>query len=179
VPERAYSRATSKTGLSRGWQPRALASPSAWSTRNRVSGFESLLRLRKALRSAAFVAAPAVEVWLALFLSTPGGGAVRHSASGCARGSQQRNLKEASCPKFFSMPPVDRDRRPHCPACTPAAHRVTRASATRRLNVVLWRAGLRIHEPLALGEADLDSRRGWLLVRRGKGGRRREVGMDE
>jgi site-specific recombinase XerD len=49
----------------------------------------------------------------------------------------------------------------------------------RGLIVVLWRAGLRIHEALALTESDLDRRRGSLLVRRGKGGRRREVGMDE
>jgi len=49
----------------------------------------------------------------------------------------------------------------------------------RGLIVVLWRAGLRIHEALALNEPDLDHRRGALLVRRGKGGRRREVGMDE
>jgi len=47
------------------------------------------------------------------------------------------------------------------------------------LIVVLWRAGLRICEALALTEADLDPRRGSLLVRRGKGGRRREVGMDD
>jgi hypothetical protein len=44
----------------------------------------------------------------------------------------------------------------------------------RGLIVVLWRAGLRIHEALALNESDLDHRRGALLVRRGKGGRRRE-----
>jgi site-specific recombinase XerD len=49
----------------------------------------------------------------------------------------------------------------------------------RGLIVVLWRAGLRINEALALNEADLDYRRGSLLIRRGKGGRRREVGMDE
>jgi site-specific recombinase XerD len=49
----------------------------------------------------------------------------------------------------------------------------------RALIAVLWRAGLRIHEALALSESDLDRRRGALLVRRGKGGRRREVGMDE
>jgi integrase len=49
----------------------------------------------------------------------------------------------------------------------------------RGLIVVLWRAGLRIHESLALAEADLDPLRGSLLVRRGKGGRRREVGMDD
>jgi len=44
--------------------------------------------------------------------------------------------------------------------------------------VILWRAGLRIQEALSLAEADLDHRRGALLVRHGKGGRRREVGMD-
>ena len=49
----------------------------------------------------------------------------------------------------------------------------------RGVIVVLWRAGLRICEALALAEADLDARRGSLLVRRGKGGRRREVGMDD
>jgi integrase len=45
--------------------------------------------------------------------------------------------------------------------------------------VVLWRAGLRIQEALALAEHDLDHCRGSILVRHGKGGRRREVGMDE
>jgi site-specific recombinase XerD len=49
---------------------------------------------------------------------------------------------------------------------------------TRALIVVLWRAGLRISEALALAESDLDSARGAILVRRGKGGKRREVGMD-
>src|SRR3954470_19966780 len=48
----------------------------------------------------------------------------------------------------------------------------------RGLIVILWRTGLRIQEALALAEADLDPRRGSVLVRRGKGGRRREVGMD-
>jgi integrase len=47
------------------------------------------------------------------------------------------------------------------------------------LIVVLWRAGLRIQEALALSESDLDRRGGALLVRRSKGGRRREAGMDE
>ena len=49
----------------------------------------------------------------------------------------------------------------------------------RGLVVVLWRAGLRIHEALLLNEGDLDRRRGSLLVRRGKGGRRREIGIDD
>jgi len=48
----------------------------------------------------------------------------------------------------------------------------------RGLIVVLWRAGLRISEALALNESDLDPNRGAILVRRGKGGKRREVGMD-
>src|SRR3954452_24847358 len=49
----------------------------------------------------------------------------------------------------------------------------------RRLIVVLWRAGLRIQEALDLAEPYLDPRRGSVLVRCGKGGRRREVGMDD
>jgi site-specific recombinase XerD len=49
----------------------------------------------------------------------------------------------------------------------------------RGLIVVLWRAGLRISEALSLAERDLDPGRGAILVRHGKGGRRREVGMDE
>jgi integrase len=50
------------------------------------------------------------------------------------------------------------------------------ARRLRGLIVVLWRAGLRIHEALALSESELDRRRGALLVRRGKGGRRRRDG---
>ncbi|HEY1711521.1 MAG TPA: tyrosine-type recombinase/integrase [Solirubrobacteraceae bacterium] len=48
----------------------------------------------------------------------------------------------------------------------------------RSLIVVLWRAGLRVSEALALSESDLDLERGAILVRQGKGGKRREVGMD-
>ena len=48
----------------------------------------------------------------------------------------------------------------------------------RALIVVLWRAGLRISEALALTESDLDPGRGSVLVRRGKCGKRREVAMD-
>jgi site-specific recombinase XerD len=49
----------------------------------------------------------------------------------------------------------------------------------RALIVILWRAGLRINEALMLAETDLEPRRGSILVRCGKGGKRREVGMDE
>ncbi len=63
------------------------------------------------------------------------------------------------------------------PSCTPPA--ATRgASDSRGLIVVLWRAGLPVSEALALAESDLDSRRGAILVRHGKGSKRREVGMD-
>jgi integrase len=48
----------------------------------------------------------------------------------------------------------------------------------RGIIVVLWRAGLRISEALALTEGDLEIARGSVVVR-GKGGRRREVGMDD
>ena len=48
----------------------------------------------------------------------------------------------------------------------------------RGLIVVLWRAGLRISEALALIESDLDLHRGAILIGSGKGGKRREVGMD-
>ena len=54
----------------------------------------------------------------------------------------------------------------------PEGHRL------RALIVLLWRAGLRISEALAVQESDLDRSRGAVLVRRGKGGKRREVGMD-
>jgi site-specific recombinase XerD len=52
------------------------------------------------------------------------------------------------------------------------------ATRLRGLIVVLWRAGLRISEALTLSEGDLDADRGAILVRHGKGGKRREVGMD-
>jgi hypothetical protein len=49
----------------------------------------------------------------------------------------------------------------------------------RAMIVMLWRGGLRVQEALALSEHDLDPQRGSVLVRCGKGGRRREVGMAE
>lgn len=46
----------------------------------------------------------------------------------------------------------------------------------RALVVVLWRGGLRISEALALDETDIDERRGSLVIRHGKGDKRREAG---
>ncbi len=53
------------------------------------------------------------------------------------------------------------------------------ADRTRALIAILWRAGLRISEALALTESDLDPKTGTVLVRSGKGGKRRVVGMDD
>jgi site-specific recombinase XerC len=47
------------------------------------------------------------------------------------------------------------------------------------LIAVLWRGGLRISEALALNETDIDPVRGSVLVRHGKGDKRREAGMDQ
>ena len=46
----------------------------------------------------------------------------------------------------------------------------------RAVIVALWRGGPRVQEALALGEHDLDPRRGSLLVRNGEDGRRRDIG---
>ena len=74
--------------------------------------------------------------------------------------------------------PADPPRVEEIIAVMRAAGDRTHGRRRRGLIVILWRGGLRIQEALALTEADLDQRRGALLVRRGKGGRRREIGMD-
>ena len=99
-----------------------------------------------------------------------------------------RRRSPATMPGFHAgRPPRNKGMR--CPADPPtveeivavmrAAGEAIHGQRLRGLIVVLWRAGLRISEALALAEADLDLRRGAVLVRRGKGGRRREVGMDD
>jgi len=99
-----------------------------------------------------------------------------------------RPRSPATLPGYHAgRPPRNKGRR--CPADPPTVEEiiaVMRAAGARPpglrmrgMIVVLWRAGLRISEALALTEADLGHDRGSLLVRRGKGGRRREVGMDE
>ena len=97
-----------------------------------------------------------------------------------------RRRSPATLPEFRAgRPPRKGMRYPADPPSIEEIVTVMRGAADRvhgrrlrGLIVVLWRACLRIHEALALGEADLDPRRGSLLVRRGKRGRRREVGMD-
>jgi len=58
------------------------------------------------------------------------------------------------------------------------ARQVRYGARLNGLIVVLWRAGLRIHEALSLMESDLDPRRGSILIKHRKGNRRCEVGMD-
>src|SRR5215204_7746115 len=70
--------------------------------------------------------------------------------------------------------PADPPKIEEIIAVMPTAGDGTHGRRLRGLIVVMWRAGLGIQEVLALGESDLDHRRGSLLVRRGKGGRRRE-----
>jgi integrase len=53
------------------------------------------------------------------------------------------------------------------------------AARVRALIVVLWRAGLRIHEALALREADPTRAADRCSCAEARGGRRREVGMDD
>jgi integrase len=98
-----------------------------------------------------------------------------------------RRRSPATMPGFHAGC-APRNQGLRCPADPPkveeiidvmrAAGNHTHGRRLRGLIVVLWRAGLRINEALALAESDLDQRRGALLVRRGKGGMRREVGMD-
>jgi integrase len=109
-----------------------------------------------------------------------------------------KRLRACTTLLFLTLPVAAVRRRP-CRAFTADVRRATEVCATgrsaagrgggggharrgrhrtRALIVVLWRAGLRISEALALAESDLDRERGAILVRRGKGGKRREVGMD-
>lgn len=75
--------------------------------------------------------------------------------------------------------PADPPRPEEIIAVMRAAGSATKGIRLRGLIVVLWRSGLRIAEALALAESDLEPQRGALLVRNGKGGKRREVGMDD
>jgi site-specific recombinase XerD len=101
--------------------------------------------------------------------------------------SAGRRRSPATLPGFHAgRPPRNKGLR--CPADPPTVQEiiaVMREAGTdrhgarlRALIVVLWRGGLRIQEALGLSERDLDPQRGSLLVRSGKGGRRREIGMD-
>src|ERR1700726_3761346 len=90
----------------------------------------------------------------------------------------------ATMPGYHRVRPP-RNKGEQYPADPPTAEEIVavmrpigdRSNGRRLLSliVLLWRAGLRISEALALQESDLDRSRGAVLVR---GGKRREVGMD-
>ena len=99
-----------------------------------------------------------------------------------------RRRSPATLPGYHSgRPPMNKGLR--YPADPPSVEEIvavmrgagdrTDGVRLRGLIVVLWRAGLRISEGLSSTESDLDPMRGAILVRRGKGGKRREVGMDQ
>jgi len=90
--------------------------------------------------------------------------------SGCHQGRMPRNKGLRYPP---DPPPVE-----EIITVMRAAGDGSEAMRLRGLIIVLWRAGLRISEALALAETDLDHHRGAVLVRAGKGSRRQEVGMD-
>jgi integrase/recombinase XerC len=88
-------------------------------------------------------------------------------------------------PGYHRGPP--RNKGEQYPADPPTVEEIVAVMSTvgdradgrrlRALIVLLWRAGLRISEALSLKGSDL-ARRGAVRVRRGKGGTRREVGID-
>jgi site-specific recombinase XerD len=77
-----------------------------------------------------------------------------------------------------ALPSRSADRRGDHPRHAPSRTRPY-ADRTRGLIAILWRGGLRISEVLALTESDLDPKTGSVLVRAGKGGKRRMVGIDD
>ena len=99
--------------------------------------------------------------------------------------SAGRRRSPATLPGFHAGRPP-RNKGMHYPADPPTIEEIIAVMCQaddnghgwrlRALIVVLWRGGLRIQEALSLAEPDLDPRRGSLLVRHGKGGRRREIG---
>ena len=100
--------------------------------------------------------------------------------------SAGRRRSPATMPGYHAGRPP-RNKGMHYPADPPTVEEIVavmrrapddrHGRRLRAMIVVLWRGGLRVQEALALSEHDLDVRRGSVLVRRGKGGRRREVGM--
>ena len=90
---------------------------------------------------------------------------------GCRTGSAPRNKGRVY--------PADPPRVEEIIAVMRAAGEKMHGARIRALVVILWRAGLRISEALTLAETDLEPRRGAILVRHGKGGKRREVGMGD
>jgi site-specific recombinase XerD len=78
-----------------------------------------------------------------------------------------------------SQYPADPPRVEEIIAVMRTAGSSVHGARVRAVIVILWRAGLRINEALTLAETDLEPSRGSILVRAGKGGKRRELGVDD
>ncbi|MGA2471825.1 MAG: tyrosine-type recombinase/integrase [Solirubrobacteraceae bacterium] len=99
-----------------------------------------------------------------------------------------RRRSSAAMPGYHAGRPP-RNKGLHYPADPPRVEEIVsvmrqagpgpQGDRMRGMIAVLWRAGLRIAEALELAESDLDERRGAVLVRHGKGDKRRETGMDD
>lgn len=108
---------------------------------------------------------------------------------GMLRDARGYRRPAATMPGFNAgRPPINKGRRyPPTPPTTEEVVAMLEACPVDRqtgrrlqaLVIVLWRAGLRISEALALTEQDLSPRDGSIVVRRGKGDKRRVVGMDD
>ena len=99
-----------------------------------------------------------------------------------------RRRSPATFPEFHAgrKPRNAGQRYPADPPTVPEIIQVIKAcpdtlsgQRTRALIILLWRSGLRISEALALHEHDLNEREHSILVRSGKGGKRRLIGMDD
>lgn len=95
-------------------------------------------------------------------------------ASGATPGYGKGRVPKSRGRKYPPDPPTAAEVVALMQACpdTPHGHRL------RALIALLWRTGLRINEALSLWENDLNPKTGAVVVRCGKGGKRRIVGLD-
>src|SRR5919197_740536 len=110
---------------------------------------------------------------------TSGGGCLPHYARRQVMDELTADLRTSRRTTAGRRFPADPPRVEEIIAVMKTAGESAYGLRLRSLIVILWRAGLRISEALALAETDLEPARGSLIVRRGKGGKRREVGMDD
>ena len=97
-----------------------------------------------------------------------------HRRSPAATGIARRSLAAQQGTALPSQPAQSEESSP---SCTPQERRARPPAPRPDRHPLASRAAR--PSRLDLTEADLDQRRGSLLVRRGKGGRRREVGMED
>jgi site-specific recombinase XerD len=118
-------------------------------------------------------------------------GLARHHGDRCPPGTYDaagRRRSPATLPGYHAgRSPANKGRK--YPADPPTAEEIVAVMRQagesgygmrmRALIAILWRAGLRCQEALSLTEADIDQKRGAILVRHGKFGKRRLTGIDD